>query len=181
MGVIIICAVLLLILSIPFISYYILKYYGFKKTGIAVGLIVTLIILIPIFLYAFESQLYFKSDARKDLQIAGIILNDDFEIDSNSIVGLTDYYQTTSIKVSEKDRDIIINKIKNNKNFEILDPKEFQGNLTSLESNNSTCSYKTKDEYVLETYKKRAGHRTIRIMISVKKNSNVLSLLRTED
>jgi len=171
----------LLILGLSVLSYFVLKHYGYRKAGIVVGLILTLIILTPIFLYAFESQLYFKSDAKKDLQIAGIILNDDFEIESNSIVGLTDYYQTTSLKVSEKDRDIIINKIKKYKTFEILDPEEFQGNVTSLEGNNSTCSYKTKDEYVLETYKKRAGYRTIGIMISVKKNSNVLSLLRTEN
>jgi hypothetical protein len=161
-------------------SYMILKHYGFKKTGIAISLILTLIFLLPIFLYAFESQLYFKSDARNDLKLAGVFLNDDFEIESNEIVGLTDYYQTTKLKVSDRDRNSLIEKIKNHKNFEILDLGDYEEKNLRYKNGKAIVSYLAKDEYIRETYLKGKGYSRIQIILSVKEKSNILLLSRNE-
>jgi len=90
-GVVIAFFIGILILVFSGASYLVLKHYGYKKTGIAVSLFFALIVLIPIFSTIFESELYFKSDARKDLEIAGVILNDGFEIKHSDIFGMPDY------------------------------------------------------------------------------------------
>jgi hypothetical protein len=175
------CIVGLLILGLSVLSYFILKHYGFKKAGFAVSLILALIVILPVFAIVFESQLYFKRDARDDLGIVDIVLKDDFEIESNDIVGFPDYYQDTKLKISDNDRNTIIDKIKKNKNFEELSSEESQHTRVDNKNEITSFNYKIENEYVLEKYKKRPGYSTIQIRITVKPNSNNLLLSRIED
>ena len=108
------------ILICSLVSFFIFKKKRQLKTGFFVSVFLAMIVLIPVFLIAFESELYFKSDAKEDLYQVNILLQDDFEIISNEIVGMPEYYQTTYLKVSEKDKTQIINDIKSSSNFKIL-------------------------------------------------------------
>jgi energy-coupling factor transporter transmembrane protein EcfT len=100
------------------LSYFAFKKIGKRKTGIVIASILGLIVLIPIFMTVFEGNLYFKSDAKEDLKLVNIVLNDDFEIISSKISGMPEYYQNTELKISKKDNLRIIEQIKHSLDFE---------------------------------------------------------------
>ncbi len=145
-----------------------------------------MIVLVPVFLIAFESKLYFKSDAKGDLQQVNILLQDDFEIISNKIVGMPEYSQTTYLKVSEKDKNQIINNIKNSSNFKIL--KSAVSTLFNKISFSGegierkiTWNYLIEDEFIKEYYYKKDGFVPVSITISLKLDSDTVIIKRIED
>lgn len=180
-AIIIIFIIGFIILLLSGVSYLVLKHYGYKKTGIVVSIILALLVITPVFVTVFESQFYFKSNARDDLGIADIVLKDDFEIENNDIMGFPDYYQDTKLMISDNDRNTIIDKIKKNKNFKKLSSEEFQHTRGDNKNEIISHNYKIENEYILETYQKRIGYSTIQIRITVKPNSNILLLSRIED
>lgn len=164
-------------------SYLVLKYYGYKKTGIIVSLLLVCILLIPIFSIVFESQLYFKNDVRKDLKSAGIVLKDDFEIEENDITGLSDYYQLTKLKISTADRDNIISLVKNAKDFKTMAELQYHYKDTLRDEKNVkfVWYYNVMDNFIIETYERKERHIPMELMLSVNRHSNDLDLNITRD
>jgi len=183
MGEIIMCIIGIFILILSVVSYRVLNYYGHRKSGIVVGLFLALIVLIPLFSLIFESELYFKSDARKDLKIAEIVLNNDFEIEDSNISGMSDYYQLTKLKISNTDRHKIINQIVNSSNFKTIHDIQYYSlnAISNEESPKIIWNYKVKDEYIIETYEKKSGYSPIKLIVKVKEHSPILDLTRIED
>ncbi len=98
--VVMIAGIILLILSV--LSFFFIKSLGRKKLAYIVSISLASVVIIPFFLFAFESFLYFKSDVKNDLELAHFHLEDNFEILENDITGTIDYYQKTQIKISSK-------------------------------------------------------------------------------
>ncbi len=181
-GVIILFFIGIFILLLSGASYLVLKHYGYKKTGIALSLFLALIVLVPVFYTFFESELYFKSDARKDLEVAGVVLKDDFEITHSDIFGMPDYYQITKLKISDNDRNTIIHQMEQRNNFKVL--RKFDGyqNTTLYDdSDKNTWRYKVKNIYVIETYEKKSGYSAFRLTLTINKQSNILDLTVIQD
>ena len=178
MGAIILFIICIFIFILSILSYIVLKRNGYKKLAVIVGLFFTLIVLIPVFSTIFESELYFKSDAEKDLKAADIILTDDFEIEDNEIFGMPDYYQITKLKISDGDRNKIIAKIKNSSNFKVLekDSGYYNRNMENIESDKIIWNYTIKDDYIIETYKKKAGYSPNKSILRINKHSNIVDL-----
>ena len=173
---------LLILLSSP-ISYFILKKNGKRKAGIIVATILALIVLVPMFFITFESQLYFKSDAKKDLQLANIKLDQGFEIISNEITGMPEYFQKTNLKISEVDKKRIIGEILNSSNFknitkDSLTLSEFKGRIESFKT---IWNYKQEGYIVREYYEKHLGFVPIELTITLRESSDTLTIDRIED
>ena len=183
MGVIIMFIIGIFILVLSVISYKVLKHHGYKKTGIALSLFFALVVLIPLFSMIFESELYFKSDVRKDLKIAEIVLKNDFEIESNDITGLTDYYQLTKLRISNADRDKIITQIINSNNFKTIDNIQYYSMnvIRDEESPKIIWHYRVKDEYIIETYEKKRGYSPTKLILKVNEHSTYLNLTVIQD
>ncbi len=175
-----ILGLILLILS-P-IVYFGLKKAGHKKTGIVIASILALIVLVPAFLMIFESELYWKSDARNDLDEIEIGLIDDFEILENEIVGSIDYYQTTKLLISSRDRDRIIRNIETSDNYKTID-----SNMTLADqmrrqlSDKVIWNYRLNDSFVRESYEKKEGYVPIEIVVTLRRESDTLDLSKIMD
>ena len=176
---------ILFLIAAP-ISFFILKYLGYKKLGIIVSLIMVSIVLIPFFLLYFESELYSKSDAKKDLSLINLALKDDFEISKSEISGMPEYYQFTDLRISQKDKQNIIKEIKNSTNFELRDSithlRFIVNNQNSWEKDTTIVhNFQFKDQIIREVYIKKDGYIPINLKIEMKDNSDILKLERIED
>ncbi len=185
-GVLIGAIMAMIILICSPISYFILKYLGYKRTGIFISVFLALIVLIPLFFLIFESKLYSKSDAEKDLKLIDIQLKDDFEIIRSEISGMPEYYQFTDLKISDQDKEIIIKDIKVSDNFEKRDsiqPIRFMVLEKDLYRADTTIlhNYKYKNMFIRELYIKRFNHVPINLRVEASQNSDMLYLERIED
>lgn len=179
---------LLILVAAP-ISYFILKYLGYKKAGIVVALLLASIVLIPFFLIYFESELYSKSDARKDLDKLGIELQDDFEITYSNISGMPEYYQFTELKISKKDRDKIIEsiidsiKLKQRSTHKLnFADSIYTTKLYGVEKTFTLFNhYKTKDIYIRELYNKHPSYIATEMKLLVHEFSDTIRIERIED
>lgn len=179
---------LLILIGSP-ISYFILKYLGYKKAGIVVALLMASVVLIPFFLFYFESELYSKSDARDDLGKLGIELQDDFEITYSKISGMPEYYQFTELKISKKDRIRIIDSItdsikqkeRNTNQLNFTDSIQIS-NLNGIEKTFTLFNnYKNRNIYVRDFYSKNPKYIATEITLLVHEFSDTIRIERIED
>lgn len=172
----------LLLLVLSPVVYFIFKRLHLKKTGIVISIVLAFAIIISSLSMVFESQLYFKSDAVKDLKINGITLFDDFEIIENEISGTIDYYQFTTLAISKKDKQRILKTIKNSTNFTTVNEEYYLLNtMRGLNSEYVVANYSFYDNYYRASYKKMEGYSPVFIAIIVNPNSNLLKISRIED
>lgn len=169
---------LLLLIGSPF-SYFPIKYLGYKKAGIVVAVLMASVVLIPFFLFYFESELYSKADVRKDLAKLNITLK-------NEISGMPEYYQFTDLKISQEDKQKIINEIKNSGNFEKRDsmyPLRFLEINQNIWKKDTTIlhNYQFENQFIREIYIKEQNFVPINIQIETTENSDILKLERVED
>jgi hypothetical protein len=105
-------------IGLGLLFYFVPKKLGYPKTAkyltIAYGLFV-----LTIGLYvAFEDQLFTKYNAKELVEEQDIKLTDDFVLVKNeSMSAIGDYYHTFTLKISERDRQNAITKIKSADNF----------------------------------------------------------------
>lgn len=171
---------ILLILS-P-ISYLVLEKTGHKKAGVIVSLALALTVLVPAFLIIFESELYWKSDAINDLGEIETVLMDDFEILENEIVGSIEYYQTTKLLVSSKDRDRVIGSIETADNYKLMDSDKTLSDYMNRELSEKTIwNYKHNESFIRESYEKKDGFIPIQIIVTLQKASDTLDLRKIMD
>lgn len=99
---------LLLILGISFIVFFLFKRFGKEKLGRVIGIGLFIVSVLVTVYVVFEDAFFFKSTARKELQEMNIVLIDDFEIIDNETGGFTDYFHIFKLKISDKDKERLI-------------------------------------------------------------------------
>ena len=92
---------ILIVGGLKFLSYWIPKRYGNPKLGIGLAIVVALISATPILSFVLEDYLFFKSDAAESLKVHGIIIQDDFNLESNRMTGIGDFYHRFVQEISE--------------------------------------------------------------------------------
>lgn len=186
-GILFILVIGIIILICSQLSYFAFKKIGQKKTGIVIALVLSLIVLIPLFMTVFEGDLYFKSDAKEDLQLVNIVLVDDFKIISSNISGMPEYYQKTLLKISKKDNLRIIDQIKHSSDFKkyafysdlMADVYEYR---TTIDSNYIKFWNRQSGEVFSRGYfKDIKGIVPIKMTIDLSLNSDTLFINRNED
>jgi len=177
-GVLILAVIGLILLLLSPISFFILRRKGYKKMAIVVSFFPACVVLIPFFSFLFESELYFKSDAKKDLKELKVVLNDDFQILSNKIDGFPDYFQTTHLLISESDRNRLIEEITHSDNFKILsdNAKTLAFEMDWEESTKKIWNYRQGGFYKKELYENKTGYVPYQKHLFLKKDSDTLLL-----
>lgn len=156
-----------------------------SKVGIIFYGIILIALLSIFFMNDIDEILYSKSDAKKDLQLANLVLNDDFEIIKNEVVGMPERFQKTELKISELDKNRIISEIKNGENFKKLNQSRVlydqMWNENSPRNKIVFTNYFYNDHYIRESYYREKEYVPILMEISLTENSNILELERIED
>lgn len=173
--------VIIFIILSPFV-YFFFKKTEKEKTGLILAIFFVIIAIIPILFLTFESKFYFKSDVIKDLKIVEVTLNDNFEIIENKITGLPEYYQTTKLEISQKDKERIINEIRNSPDFFVYDNYNFLKDLNkNKESSTIIANYSFWGKYIKESYEKKNGFAPVSVMVILNEKSNNLEIRRIEE
>ena len=169
-------------IGLGLLIYFVPKRLGYPKTAkyltIAYGLFV-----LTIGLYiAFEDQLFTKNNAKELVEEQDIKLTDDFELLKNeSMSAIGDYYHTFTLKISERDRQNAISKIKSADNF-----KSYNGSIETLMYQSAPDRYfgkKVVQNYATENYfvreyfepSGREGYAPTFRRISISKTDNELT------
>lgn len=172
----------IIILILSPITYFGLKKQGHKNAGLVTASILALIVLVPAFLMTFESELYTKSEAKKELNRIEISLENDFEIIENEIVGMPEYYQTTNLLISCSDRAKIIEEIRNSDNFQTIESgNSFLDTTNRKASGKLIWNYSIEDSFVRESYEKEDEYVPISVKVTLKMESDTLELKKIMD
>lgn len=156
-----------------------------SKIGMIVYSTILLVLLSLLYINEIDEISYSKSDAKKDLQLANLFLNDDFEIIKNDVVGMPERFQETELKISEPDKIRIINEIKNGKSFKKLNQSRIlysqMWNEKSPRNKIVFTNYYHNNHYVRESYYREKEYVPILLEVSVTEKTNILKLSRIED
>ena len=129
----------------------------------------------------FEDQLFTKGNAKEFVEEQQFLLQDKFELKENkSMSAIGDYYHTFTLKISERDKQSAIAKIKSADNFKTDNTSIDQ---TLYLSDNRyfgpkvTQNYQTENSYVREYFKPsgREGYAPTFRRISISKTNNELT------
>lgn len=169
-----------------YLAYWVPKRFGKRKLGVYLAVLVTLTFMVPIFSFVFEDYLFWKSDVQSYLQEHGIYLEDDFDIQSNRISGIRDYYHRFELKISENDKTRIKRKILDSPHFSDSIPELFDIRLDkprhSKIPQNFVVTYENKWYYIYDFYKpNQPGYAPTWDKISVSKTENILIFERILD
>lgn len=113
---------ILLFVGIPIgfgcLLYFVSKKLGYPKIAKYLTIIFGLIVLTSVLWNTFEDRFFTKNQAIKLVEEQQISLIDKFEIKQNkSASAIGDYYHTFTLKISKRDKQNAILKIKNTENF----------------------------------------------------------------
>ena len=182
----IILLTILIVGGLIFLVYWIPKRYGKRKLGIGLAIIVTLIFATPILSFVLEDYLFFESDVIESLKEHEIVLQEDFELESNEMTGIGDFYHRFELEISESDKSRLIEWILKSENYKENIPEMFD-----IRSNKSRYSdtkrefmvtYQDKWNYVYEYYKpNKQGYTPTWDKISISKKENELTYERILD
>lgn len=167
-------------IGLGFLFYFVPKNLGYPKTAkyltIAYGLVV---LTIGLFI-AFEDQLFTKNNAKELVEEQDIKLTDEFELFKNeSFSAIGDYYHTFTLKISERDRQEAILKIKNSNDFHasknVIDNHPY--NHDRYFGPKVTWNYENEYCYVREYFQpaEKKGYAPTFRRISISKTKNELT------
>ena len=152
---------------------------GKRKLGILISRILAIGIVLVILSIVFEDNLFFKSDAEEYLAKQQIELNDNFKILENKSGGLMDYYHKFELKISDADKNRLIDKITSEQNYVDKIQNSFylpEKAISRYESDTITANYQTDWEYKTEIfYTNGKGYTPTYIIISISKKENILT------
>ena len=115
-----ILTLVVIVTIIGLIIYFIPKKLGHPKIAKYLIIIYSFFLFTIILLGVFSDELFSKNDAKKLIEEQQFYLTDDFEILKNETsIGISEYYHTFTLKISNYDKQKLILKIKNSKNFHI--------------------------------------------------------------
>lgn len=167
-------------IGIGCLLYFIPKKFGYPKTAKNLTIIFGFLVLIMVLWTVFEDQLFTKGNAKELVEEQQILLQDKFELKENkSMSAIGDYYHTFTLKISERDKQNAIAKIKSSDNFKTGNTSIDQ---TLYLSDNRyfgtkvTQNYETENSYVREYFEPsgREGYAPIFRRISISKTKNEL-------
>jgi hypothetical protein len=162
--------------------HLILKKLGYPKTAKYLTVAYGLIVLTIGIAIVFEDQLFTKNNAKELVEEQDIKLTDEFELLKNeSISSIEESYHTFTLKISERNKQDAIAKIKNAVNFEPYD----NGSKESLLYEQGDRyfgpkliqNYETESSYIREYFQPsgRQGYAPTFRRISVSKTGNLLT------
>jgi Tfp pilus assembly protein PilO len=169
---------------IIFISYWTLVNLNFKRAGKIVATVFTVLATLPFLSFAFEDYFFFKSDAKKFLIENQITLTDKFKIKSNQITGLSDVYQKFELEISPKDKERIIQQLKNSKYFQdtVKDEHSLYSKRGSGLTNKIYLDFEKNEFVCRETYQKlKMGYVSDYDIITISKTKNILTFERINE
>jgi hypothetical protein len=161
--------------------YFVPKKLGYPKTGKYLAIIFGLLVLALVLWTVFEDQLFTKDNAIELIREQQILLKDKFELvknESSSAIG--DYYHTFTLKISERDKQNAILKIKSSDNFKAdnssIDPMLYLSNKRYF-GPKVIQNYETENTYVREYFKPsgQEGYAPTFRRISISKTENELT------
>jgi len=161
--------------------YFIPKKLGYPKTGKYLTIGFGILVLTVGLYIAFEDQLFTKSSARELVEEQKIKLIDNFELTENkSMSAIGDYYHTFTLKISERDKQNAIIKIKNSDNFKTENSSIDQTLYLSDDryfGQKVTQNYETENHFVREYFQPsgRQGYAPTFRRISISKSKNELT------
>lgn len=182
----IILLTILIVGGLIFLACWIPKKYGKRKLGIGLALFVALIFATPVLSLVLEDYLFFKSDVTESLDEHGIKLNDNFDLESNKMTGIGDFYHRFKLKISEQDKSRLTEWILESENYNDSVPEMFDIRSDKPRYSNTKqefkVTYQDKWNYVYEYYKpNKQGYTPTWDRISISKKSNELTYERILD
>ncbi|MFD2556321.1 hypothetical protein [Sphingobacterium tabacisoli] len=173
-----------LIIFAPFITllgliifgiYWILKKTGHKVAGAIVSSILVLMVLSGAIFFVFEDSFFSKSDANELLSKHNIVLQDDFEILSNTSGGFNDYSHSLKLSISDRDKRSFINQrawSSYDRGTDLYLPELVEDRY---EGDTLKVNYKLEDRYIYTVYQPNGkGITPTLVTISVSKHDNLL-------
>ena len=123
-------------IGLGLLFYFVPKKLGYPKTAKYLTIAYGLFVLTVGLYLVFEDQLFTKNNAKELVEQQDIKLTDDFKLLKNeSMSAIGDYYHTFTLKISERDKQNAITKIKS--------AEDFKTNNGSIE----TLIYQASDRY----------------------------------
>ena len=161
--------------------YFVPKKLGYPKTGKYLAVIFGVLVLTLVLWSVFEDQLFTKDNAKELVEEQEILLRDKFDLKENeSMSAVGDYYHTFTLKISVRDKQNAILKIKSADNFKtdntsidqmlyLSDQRYFGPKVTQ--------NYVTEKTYVREYFKPsgQKGYAPTFRRISISKTKNELT------
>ena len=144
-------------IGIGLLFYYIPKRLGYPKTAKYLTISYGLIVLAIGLLIAFEDQLFTKNNAKELVEEQEFKLQDEFELLNNeSMSAIGDYYHTFTIKISDRDKQDAITKIKSSDNYKTdnssIETILYQQAPDRYFGKKITQNYETENTYVREYF-----------------------------
>jgi len=169
-------------IGLGLLFYFVPKKLGYPKTAkyltIAYGLFVLAIGLFIVF----EDKLFTKNNAKELVEEQDIKLTDEFELLKNeSMSAIGDYYHTFTLKISERNKQDAISKIKSADNFKAengsIETLMYQAAPDRYFGKKVTQNYETENSYVREYFEPsgREGYAPTFRRISISKADNELT------
>ncbi len=141
---------LIFVFQIIFLIYWTLRKLGKQRMGKVLVYVLTTAFILLLMTPWIEDWTYNKKDVRKVLSFHNIDLKDNFKILKNESGGLRDFYETFTIKLSDKDFNRISNMIKNSPHYKGYF-KDYSDRPTLQYNGNETIDFET-DNYVEREY-----------------------------
>ncbi|ROI10336.1 hypothetical protein EGI11_00025 [Chryseobacterium sp. H3056] len=178
--VIFICPIFI-IFQLIFITYWTFRYFGKKTAGRIATILLTIAFLLLILSPWISDWTFSKKDVKKILSYHSIELKDDFKIIRNEAGGFRDYYETFTLKLSDKDFENISQAIKKSKNY-----KGFFNDYSNLPSANyktfDTIDFETPNQFNREYWTdKKMENGTYHFRIQLNKQSKELSYIGSDE
>lgn len=168
-------------IGIGLLFYFVPKKLGYPKTAKYLTIVYGLIVLVIGLSIAFEDQLFTKNNAKELVEEQGITLADAFELLKNeSISAIGDYYHTFTLKISPRDKQDAISKIKGADNFK-TDKNAIKTSLYQVSDRyfgkRVTQNYETERSYIREYFEPsgQRGYAPTFRRISISKTENELT------
>jgi len=170
-----------ILITLGLLFYFIPKNLGFPKTANYLTISYGLLVLTTGLYCVFEDQFFTKNNARKLIEDQDIKLTDEFEVLKNeSMSAVGDYYHTFTLKISERDKQKAILKIKSSDNFNTdkasIDAFLYQSAPDRYFGKKVKQNYETEISFVREYFEPSGleGYAPTFRRISIDKNKNEL-------
>ena len=178
--------VLLIIYAVLILVSIIILIISIKNKSIIWILFSTIFLLFLVsflFINKLDEVRICNDDVKNDLKFLKIDLKDNFYIIDNKIEGMAERYQYTKLKISEKDRNRLINEIKNSDNFKTLVTDKQIAENSEIEGrydDKDILNFKYPEFFSRERYIEIDNIPT-RIFLSIEEQNNILSYQKIED
>lgn len=160
---------------IIFVVYWTLKKAGHKVAGTIVSSVLVLAFILGAIFFVFEDSFFFKSDATELLSKHNIVLQDDFEILSNTSGGFNDYSHSLKLSISDRDKRSFINQrawTSYNGGTDLYLPELVEDRY---EGDTLKVNYTLDDRYIYTVYQPNGkGITPTFVTITVSKHDNIL-------